>query len=203
MSFGVIVVLAILGCSLSLALSVWARKPFDVIVVVYTIWAIILLAYPVLWLLATLRLLGGPPRWLLMADPFYLAVASYSGSGGVEPADFAWFMVISLAASAALVMTAVCCMRTVSSRAIEGGGTTKEQIWSFHLWLTSWDVMVAYVAFGLTMLTIRSFDGCFGRMSDQIRRTSFIAEVIALSAGGIGIACVTVATMAWANSLYP
>ena len=38
-------------------------------------------------------------------------------------------------------------------------------VWSFQLWVTFWDVMVAYGAFGLFVLTIRSFDGCFGRIT--------------------------------------
>jgi hypothetical protein len=63
------------------------------------------------------------------------------------------------------------------------------QVWSYHLWLTFWDVMVAYGAFGLLVLTIRSFDGCFGRMPEQIRRSAFITDVVAVSAGGIVIAC--------------
>ena len=91
-------------------------KPYDVIVVVYSLWACILLAYPVMWWLAALRIVGGPPRWLLMADPFYLAIAAYSASGGVEAADFIWFVAISLGASLALVRLSIWCMRRVTSR---------------------------------------------------------------------------------------
>jgi ABC-type transport system involved in multi-copper enzyme maturation permease subunit len=125
MALGLIVVVAVLGCSLSLALSVWARKPYDVIIAVYTLWAVILLAYPVMWMLATLRLLIGPPRWLLMANPFYLAIASYSASGGVERADFGNFVAVSLGASATLVLAAVWSVRRATSRASDGGKSTK------------------------------------------------------------------------------
>ena len=88
MAFAVIVAVAILGCSLALALSVWAKKPHEVVAVVYTLWAFMVLAYPVMWLLASTGLVVGPPRWLLVADPFYLAFASYVAPGSVELADY-------------------------------------------------------------------------------------------------------------------
>jgi ABC-type transport system involved in multi-copper enzyme maturation permease subunit len=125
MAFAVIVSVAILGCSFALALSIWARKPHEVVAVVYTFWIFMVLAYPVMWLLASIRLVVGPPRWLLFADPFYLAFAPYVASGSVEPADFLWFVMVALGASAALVLAAVLRMRPVSSRGIDRGGETK------------------------------------------------------------------------------
>jgi ABC-type transport system involved in multi-copper enzyme maturation permease subunit len=127
MAFGVIVAVAVLGCSLALALSVWAKKPHDVVAVVYILWAIIILAYPVMWLMALARLVVGPPRWLLLADPFYLAFAPYIASGSVDLADFLWFLAVTLAASAAIVLAAVWRMRPVSARGT-GGGTEMKQL---------------------------------------------------------------------------
>ena len=98
MAFAVIIVVAVLGCSLAFALSVSARKPHEVVALIYTFWAVVLLSYPVMWALASARLTVGPPRWLLMADPFYLALASYSPWGGVELADFVCFIAVALGA---------------------------------------------------------------------------------------------------------
>jgi hypothetical protein len=76
-------------------------------------------------------------------------------------------------------------------------------LWSFHLWVTFWDIMVAYAAFGVLLLTIRSFDGCFGRTPDQIRRSPFVADLVVLLAGGVGIACVAGARVTWVNNFSP
>ncbi len=46
--FLVVVSVAVFGCSLALALSVWARKPYEVVLAMYTVWAIIMLG-PLLW----------------------------------------------------------------------------------------------------------------------------------------------------------
>src|SRR5439155_8193946 len=65
MAFAVIIAVALLGCSMALALSVWARKPHEVALVVYTFWILVLLLWP-LWLgLATGGLVGSPPPWSL------------------------------------------------------------------------------------------------------------------------------------------
>ena len=42
LAFAIIVAVGVFGCTLALALSVWARKPHEVIMAVYTCWAIIL-----------------------------------------------------------------------------------------------------------------------------------------------------------------
>jgi len=118
MAFVVIVTVAILGCSLALALSVWAKKPDEVVAVVFTFWAFMTLAYPVMWLMASKGLVVGPPRWLLMADPYYLAFAPYVAPGSVEPADYTLFITVALGASTALVLAAVWRMRPVSLRVI-------------------------------------------------------------------------------------
>jgi hypothetical protein len=82
----------------------------------------------------------------------------------------------------------VCAVVLLSDQAM-----VSEQIWRFHLWLTFWDAMVAYAAGGLLLLTIRSFDGCFGRIPDQPRRSTFFADVVAVAAGGIAIASIAFA----------
>jgi ABC-type transport system involved in multi-copper enzyme maturation permease subunit len=447
MAFVVIVAVAILGCSLAIALSVWAKKPDEVVAVVYTLWACMVLAYPVMWLMASRGLVVVPLRWLLMADPYYLAFAPYVAPGSVEAADYTLFITVALGASTALVLAAIWHMRPVSLRVIgapkkskklivlrrpsrrvsgplldanpvlwrewqrrrvwgwatalaaffwcvttavcvigayaiwaygvnpnkplstelagllaavllivfgllnlsavaptslseEGQqssldvllvtplsgqsivlgkwlgsfrlvprltigpglmmlalatvydrqvsmgfavfraglmvatilvhgalvtgvglalatwikgqgraialsvcvfalvsvawpitayvvaswrnasglaalspvtavalladkGVIRGDIWSFHLWVTFWDVMVAYVAFGLTFLTVRSFDGCFGRAPEASRQSAFVEDVVKVLAGGIAIMCAAGAIVTWVNVLEP
>ena len=76
---------AVLGCSLALALSVWARKPHEVVLATYTVWAIVLLGH--LDLVDGLCEIGwsvaAPPEWIVLANPFYLAFAPYTGPGAM------------------------------------------------------------------------------------------------------------------------
>ena len=69
-------------------------------------------------------------------------------------------------------------------------GMIRGDVRSFQLWVAFWDVMVAYGAFSLFVLTVHSFDRFFGRMPEYVRRSSEVAHVVVLSAGGIAIACV-------------
>jgi ABC-type transport system involved in multi-copper enzyme maturation permease subunit len=128
-AFAVIVAVGVLGCSLALLLSIWARRPHDVVVVVYTLWAIILLAYPLLWLLAKFRLVGRPPTWLLLADPFYLAYAPYWAPGWVGLSECVWFVAATLGSSGVFVLIAVWRMRPVSSRGTYEGKRARGLGW--------------------------------------------------------------------------
>src|SRR6185437_10679016 len=83
LAFAIILAVALLGCTMALALAVWARKPHEVVLVVYTSWALVLLLWPI-WLgLSRGGHVGPPPDWSLVADPYYLAFAPYSAPGRV------------------------------------------------------------------------------------------------------------------------
>ncbi len=87
--FLVVVSVAVFGCSLALALSVWARKPYEVVLAMYTVWAIIMLG-PLLWAslahwLVWLRIadwqsVAAPPEWIGLANPFVVAFAPFTGA---------------------------------------------------------------------------------------------------------------------------
>ncbi len=84
MAFAIIVSLALLGCTLALTVSVWARKPYEVVLMVYTAWGLILLAYPT-WLgIARSGKIPRPPAWLLWVNPFYLAYSPYISPNSIE-----------------------------------------------------------------------------------------------------------------------
>ena len=75
LAFAIILAVVLLGCSMAPALSVWARKPHEVVLVVYTFWPLVLLLWPIWYALAWTKLVGPPPGWSLVADPYYLAFA--------------------------------------------------------------------------------------------------------------------------------
>ncbi len=111
LAFAIIVAVGVLGCTMALALSVWARKPHEVIMAVYACWTIILVAYPTWHRIAGFAAIGNPPFWLLAANPFYLAYTPY-----VAPNSTAWwscsrFLFASSAGSVALILLAVWRMR--------------------------------------------------------------------------------------------
>ena len=87
LGFAIIVTVALLGCAIALALSVWARKPHEVILATYAFWLVVLMAWPV-WYTSlggrVLRDTRGTGFWL--ANPFYLAFAPYSDSRPI------WFL---------------------------------------------------------------------------------------------------------------
>ncbi len=120
LAFAIIVAVGVFGCTTALALSVWARKPHEVIMAVYACWTVVLVAYPAWQGIARSGAIGNPPSWLLAANPFYLAYAAY-----VAPnSDAGWacsrFILASSAGSVALIVLAVWRMRRatlkVSSR---------------------------------------------------------------------------------------
>jgi ABC-type transport system involved in multi-copper enzyme maturation permease subunit len=117
----IIPAVAVLGCALALALSVWARRPHEVILAVYMAWAALLLSYP-MWLgVSRGGRMPAPPRALLLADPFYLAFAPYNVPGQVGLGTYAVFFIAVLGLAAAMILLAVWRMRPVTvGRAGEG-----------------------------------------------------------------------------------
>jgi ABC-type transport system involved in multi-copper enzyme maturation permease subunit len=114
LAMAIIVTVALLGCALALALSVWARKPHEVILTTYTFWALVMLAWPIWSGLSQGRIIAPPGRWLLLINPFYLAFAPYAAPGRVGFWDYAWVFAAALACSATLVWLAVWRMRAVA-----------------------------------------------------------------------------------------
>jgi ABC-type transport system involved in multi-copper enzyme maturation permease subunit len=121
LAFAIILAVALLGCSMAMTLSVWARKPHEVVLVVYTFWALVLLFWPIWYALALAKLLGPPARWSLLANPYYVAFAPYSAPGRVDLWDYLGFFAATLGASVVLVVLAVWRMRPVARRGTDEG----------------------------------------------------------------------------------
>src|SRR5262249_24928122 len=116
LAFAIILAVALLGCTMALALSVWARRPHEVVLVVYTSLVLVMLVWPVGYGLSVGGLVSRPPGWSLMADPYYLAFAPYSAPGRVGFWAYLGFFAATLGASAALAILAVRRMRPVAQR---------------------------------------------------------------------------------------
>src|SRR2546423_805291 len=83
-AFAVVVGVAIFSCTLALTLSVWGRKPHEVLLATYFLEIGWLLAYPVSGTLA--QIVGGPfaaGAWVEYTNPFRLALRP----GNTAPAD--------------------------------------------------------------------------------------------------------------------
>jgi ABC-type Na+ efflux pump permease subunit len=116
LAFAIILAVALLGCSMALALSVWARKPHEVVLVVYTFWALVLLLWPIWYALSLAKLVGPPAGWSLLANPYCVAFAPYSAPGRFDFWDYLGFFAAALGAAVALAILAVWRMRPVARR---------------------------------------------------------------------------------------
>src|SRR5262245_47569468 len=115
-ALAVIVVIAILGCTMSLALSVWARKPHEVVLVIYAICIVDLLIWPTWFGLSNSGLVPAPPPWVPMSNPYYVAQARYIAPGRVDFWNYLGFFAVTVAASALFVVAAVRWTRPVCCR---------------------------------------------------------------------------------------
>ncbi len=127
LALGVILAVAVLGCTLALALSVWVRKTHEAILTTYTVFIIGLLLWPVWYTLGWGGRVapppaGTPPRWTLLLNPFYLAFAPYADPGNVSLVDYLGFFGVCLGASLLLTVLAVWRTRPAACRGeVEGG----------------------------------------------------------------------------------
>lgn len=105
--------LAVLGCSLALALSVWLAKAHEVMTAVYAIWALWLLALPT-WAMASVGFWA--PTWLKVTNPFWLTLAPINVPGATSIVEPIGFLLACLAISAGLAGLSVARVRPVYLR---------------------------------------------------------------------------------------
>ena len=107
MAFAITLAVGLLGCSMALALSAWAKSVHEVLLAVYTFWGLAILSYPIGFTLSFT--FGGwfARRWMLLADPFWLAFAPYVDPGKYGPWEYAGFFGVTLGLSAVAVLLAV------------------------------------------------------------------------------------------------
>ena len=123
-SFLVAIGCAVVGCALAMALSVWARKTHEVLMMTYML-IIIWLIFPGLVAIAmhnlgTTRLpfLAAPVFWQVVLDtnPYYLIFAPYTDPAKVDLTTFLAFLGVCLAASGGLAGVATVRIRRVALR---------------------------------------------------------------------------------------
>ncbi len=106
---------AVLGCSLALVFSLWARKTHEALLGTYAVWGIWLIGRPFVGLVN--RAFG----WSLwvpskVSDPYYLAFAPHWYPGATGRNDPWAFLAITTAAAIALAVLAVVRLRWVCAR---------------------------------------------------------------------------------------
>jgi ABC-type transport system involved in multi-copper enzyme maturation permease subunit len=108
--------IAVLGCSLALIFSLWARRTHEALLATYAVWGIWLVGRPFVALLnhAYGLSLAVPPR---IADPYFLAFAPVWYPGRVGLSDYLWFLALTTGVAALLVVVVIFRLRTVCTRA--------------------------------------------------------------------------------------
>jgi ABC-type Na+ efflux pump permease subunit len=110
-AFVVSLALAVFGCALAMAVSVRAAKTHEVLMAVYMIEGLWLIALPNWWALSRGMGLMAPPAWFQKANPYVLVFAPYNQPGFAGAVDYAAFVGVVLALSAALVVLSVATLR--------------------------------------------------------------------------------------------
>jgi hypothetical protein len=72
---------------------------------------------------------------------------------------------------------------------------------SGNWWTAFWDIECLVAAVGLLWLTVRTFDGCFGRIPERPRRTPVLTDFVLVLAAFIGVGSLFGAIIIWINGL--
>jgi ABC-type transport system involved in multi-copper enzyme maturation permease subunit len=138
-SFMVTVSVALVSCALAMTLSVWGSKTYEVMLVTYLLWIVVLLLLPgwfCLEFLSGLRLqagwlefafqlfsdrpdlprIGAPPAWLERSNPFWLCFAPQRQPNGVTLTDYLVFLVVGVIVASGLSTFAVVTLRKAAHR---------------------------------------------------------------------------------------
>ena len=130
---------AVLGCTLALAISVRATKTHEVLMAVYGIECAWILG-PIVWeILQSIRLLPRIPDWYLGINPFMLAWAPYAWPTYLSGAWLAGVLGGMTAISAVLTAYAVLRLRAEVTRGAGSGGARRSsRLGRLRSRLTSW-----------------------------------------------------------------
>ncbi|MGP0065654.1 MAG: ABC transporter permease [Isosphaeraceae bacterium] len=190
LAFAIIVAMAVLGCTIALTLSVWASKTHEVILSTYAVYILALLLWPIWYGLSTGGLLGPPPPWTLLANPFYVAFAPYVFPGKLEIEDYALFFGVTLGASAILTLVAVWRTRPVACRgsADRNRGPQLGRLGRLTRWLPGPSL---------------DRDPVLWREWHRTRPTRWMTGLLALLMGTTGVLCVVGAVVFWTNGATP
>ena len=109
--FAISAAIAVLGCSLALAISARASKTHDAMVAVMALWILWLVSLPIWSGMSTINGAVPPPDWFKKANPVLLVFAPYSWPGYVGLTDVAIFVAALLLISTALIALTIATIR--------------------------------------------------------------------------------------------
>jgi ABC-type transport system involved in multi-copper enzyme maturation permease subunit len=184
MAMAIIVTVALLGCALALALSVWARRPHEVILTAYTFWIAMLMAWPIWFAFSSAGIRSFPGQWLLLLNPFYLAFAPYTIPGRLDLWDYVWVLGGALVCSATLVWLAVWKMRPVACRM--AGKASRDPALGLAARLRRW----------LPGPSLER-NPVLWREWHRARASAWMTWLVVLLGGSTGLACVVGAIAVW------
>ena len=116
LAFAIILSVAVLGCTMALALSVWARKSHEVVLATYLMFILGLLFWPIWSGIAGTGRIGPPPDWALLCNPYYVAFAPYLVPNKLGAWEYLLVFLGTMMASAGLTGLAVWKTRPVACR---------------------------------------------------------------------------------------
>jgi ABC-type transport system involved in multi-copper enzyme maturation permease subunit len=116
LALAIIIAVAVLGSSMALLFSVWARKSHEVILATYTVFILCILFWPIWYMVARAGWVSPAPDWGLLANPFYVALAPYAAPGTLGFWDYFLFFVTTIGMSVVVTAIAVWRMRPVACR---------------------------------------------------------------------------------------
>lgn len=114
-AFIVTIGVALLGCSLALFFSLWARKTHEALLGTYAVWGVWLLGRPYITLMN--NAFGSSLTFpSMIADPYFLAFAPYFSPTTVAFGDYIAFLAITAGAASVLTVVAIFRLRAVCTR---------------------------------------------------------------------------------------
>ena len=189
LAFAIIIAVAVLGCSMALLFSVWARKSHEVILATYTVFILCILFWPIWYMLAMARWVSPAPEWGLLANPFYVALAPYAAPGTLGFWDYLIFFVTTLGMSIVVTVVAVWRMRPVACR----GSVEKSK-----------GPRVGWMGRALRWLPGPSLDRnpVLWREWHRSRPTRWMTAIVGLLMGTTFVLCVGGAIAFWINGIW-
>jgi ABC-type transport system involved in multi-copper enzyme maturation permease subunit len=129
-TFGV----AVLGCSLAMALSLWVGKTHEALLCTYAIWLLWLLAGPMTGMLAST--IGW--TWFTVprsSEPYFLALAPYWWPGSVGWSDYLQFLGVTCSIAAVLVGVTMLRLRSLCMReSARRARPSRSPAHAFNIW---------------------------------------------------------------------
>ncbi len=115
-AFAVVVTIVIFGCSLAMALSVWARGPHEVVMAMYALWGTLVVIDPFLRGMARRQFINQPPEWVRLLSPIYMTFTHYEDPLAIAPLEALGFFSVAFGLSLFFIVLTVWRLRPSAVR---------------------------------------------------------------------------------------